>query len=377
MQKHPQPSLIAHFQDLPDPRVQRTRRHELVDILVISVCTLLCGGESFNDMEEFGHCKQEWFKQFLKLPNGIPSHDTFNRLFQALDPKAFVACFIAWTQSLRAAVDEEIVAMDGKALRRALKRGQSPPVMVSAWARENGLVLGQLQVSDKSHELTAVPELLRALELAGCIVTLEAMGCQKNIAREIIEADAQYVLALKGNQTKAHEEIKSYLDDAIDRGAGELVSHQTVEKDHGRFEQRTYWQSDQLDWFADRGKWEGLQSVAVVEHHRQVGEEPATIERRYYLSSLPVDAPRLARAIRGHWSVENSCHWSLDVSLGEDQSRARTGYAAENLASLRRLALNLLKSENTRKRGIKGKQKSASWDHSYLLRLLGINPQTF
>ena len=375
MQKHPQLSLIAHFQDLPDPRVQRTRRHELVDILVISVCTLLCGGESFNDMEEFGNCKQEWFKKFLKLPNGIPSHDTFNRLFQALDPKSFVECFIRWTQSLRDTVDEEIVAMDGKALRRAFKQGEGPPVMISAWARENGLVLGQLQVSDKSNEITAVPELLRALELAGCIVTLDAMGCQRNIAKEIKEAAAEYVLALKGNQTKAHEEIKNYLDDAIDRGARELVSHQTVEKDHGRFEQRTYWQSDQLDWFADRGKWEGLQSVAVVEHQRQVGEEPATFERRYYLSSLPVDAPRLARAIRGHWSVENSCHWSLDVSMGEDQSRARTGYAAENLASLRRLALNLLKSEQTRKRGIKGKQKSASWDHSYLLQLLGINPQ--
>jgi len=375
MQKHPQLSLIAHFQDLPDPRVHRTRRHELVDILVISVCTLLCGGESFNDMEEFGNCKQEWFKKFLKLPNGIPSHDTFNRLFQALDPKSFVECFIRWTQSLRDTVDEEIVAMDGKALRRAFKQGEGPPVMISAWARENGLVLGQLQVSDKSNEITAVPELLRALELAGCIVTLDAMGCQRNIAKEIKEADAEYVLALKGNQTKAHEEIKNYLDDAIDRGARELVSHQTVEKDHGRFEQRTYWQSDQLDWFADRGKWEGLQSVAVVEHQRQVGEEPATFERRYYLSSLPVDAPRLARAIRGHWSVENSCHWSLDVSMGEDQSRARTGYAAENLASLRRLALNLLKSEQTRKRGIKGKQKSASWDHSYLLQLLGINPQ--
>jgi len=377
MQKHPHLSLIAHFENLKDPRLQRTRLHQLTDILVISICTLLCGGESFNDMEEFGECKRDWFKKFLKLPNGIPSHDTFNRLFQALDPKAFVECFIAWTQSLRAAVDEEIVAMDGKALRRALNRGQSPPVMISAWARENGLVLGQLQVSDKSNEITAVPELLRALELAGCIVTLDAMGCQKNIAKEIIEADANYVLALKGNQTKAHQEIKSYLDDAIDRQAKELVRHETLEKDHGRFEQRIYWQSDQLGWFADRGKWEGLQSVAVVEHHRQVGEEPATIERRYYLSSLPVDAPRLARAIRGHWSVENSCHWSLDVSMGEDQSRARTGYAAENLASLRRLALNLLKSEKTRKRGIKGKQKSASWDHSYLLQLLGINPQTF
>jgi len=376
MQMHPELSLITHFQDLPDPRVHRTRRHELTDILVISICTLLCGGESFNDMEEFGHCKRDWFKTFLKLPSGIPSHDTFNRVFQALNPKSFMECFIDWTQSLRSSVDEEIVAMDGKALRRALRQGEGPPVMISAWARENRLVLGQLQVSNKSNEITAVPQLLRALELAGCIVTLDAMGCQRNIAKEIKEADAEYVLALKGNQTKAHEEIKRYLDDAIDRQAHELDKHETVEKDHGRIEQRTYWQSDQLDWFEDRDKWEGLRSVGVVEHHRQAGEEPPTVERRYYLTSLSVDAKRLERAVRGHWSVENSCHWTLDVSMGEDQSRARTGHAAENLASLRRLALNLLKSEKTRKRGIKGKQKSASWDHSYLLRLLGINPQS-
>ena len=372
MQTHPQLSLITHFQDLPDPRVNRTREHRLIDILVISVCTLLCGGEGFNDMEDFGQAKHDWFTTFLELPGGIPSHDTFNRVFAALDPAAFLDCFIRWTQSLRRAVQEEIVALDGKALRRALKQGKSAPVLVSAWARENGLVLGQLQVSDKSNEITAVPELLRALELAGCIVTVDAMGCQRNIAKEIKEADAEYVLALKGNQGKAHEEIKSYLDDAITRGAQELVQHETLEKDHGRIERRTYWQSAELDWFADRQKWEGLQSVGVVESRRQVGAGPVTVERRYYLTSLVPDAGRLARAVRGHWGVENQCHWSLDVSLGEDQSRVRAGHAAQNLGTLRRLALNLLKREPTKKRGIKGKQKNASWDHAYLLRLLGV-----
>jgi predicted transposase YbfD/YdcC len=372
MQTHPQLSLITHFQDLPDPRVNRTREHRLIDILVINVCTLLCGGEGFNDMEDFGQAKHDWFTTFLELPGGIPSHDTFNRVFAALDPAAFLDCFIRWTQSLRRAVQEEIVALDGKALRRALKQGKSAPVLVSAWARENGLVLGQLQVSDKSNEITAVPELLRALELAGCIVTVDAMGCQRNIAKEIKEADAEYVLALKGNQGKAHEEIKSYLDDAITRGAQELVQHETLEKDHGRIERRTYWQSAELDWFADRQKWEGLQSVGVVESRRQVGAGPVTVERRYYLTSLVPDAGRLARAVRGHWGVENQCHWSLDVSLGEDQSRVRAGHAAQNLGTLRRLALNLLKREPTKKRGIKGKQKNASWDHAYLLRLLGV-----
>lgn len=372
---HPSPSLIAHFQALPDPRVNRTKEHRLIDVLVIGVCTLLCGGEGFNDMEDFGRAKEDWFKTFLELPGGIPSHDTFNRVFQALDPAAFLECFSRWTASLRKAVHEEIVAMDGKALRRALKPGKGAPVLVSAWARENGLVLGQLRVSQQSNEITAVPELLRALALSGCIVTLDALGCQREIAREIKEADAEYVLALKGNQGKAHQEIKSYLDDAIARGAKELLKHETLEKDHGRIERRIYWQSAELDWFEDRGQWAGLLSVGVVESSRQVGEGPVTVERRHYLTSLAPDARRFARAVRGHWSVENACHWSLDVAMGEDQSRVRAGYAAENLGTLRRLALNLLKGEKTKKRGIKGKQKNAGWNHAYLLRLLGVNPQ--
>jgi predicted transposase YbfD/YdcC len=372
MRTHPELNLLTHFQDLPDPRTARTPEHQLIDILVIAVCTLLCGGEGFNDMEDFGEAKHDWLKTFLELPHGIPSHDTFNRVFAALDPESCLACLVRRTQILRTAVSEEIVALDGKALRRALATGQSAPVLVSAWARENGLVLGQLQVSDKSNEITAVPELLRALELAGCIVTLDAMGCQKNIAKEIKEADAEYVLALKGNQGTVHEEVTSYLDDAITRGAKELARHETVEKDHGRLEERRYWQSTTLGWFADRAKWEGLQSVGVVEARRQVGSGPVTVERRYYLSSLGLDAARLARAVRGHWSVENQCHWLLDMQMGEDQSRARAGHAAQNLGTLRRLALNLLKREPTKKRGIKGKQKNAGWDHSYLLKLLGL-----
>lgn len=300
MHTRPEQSLMTRFQALPDPRTKREPRHQLVDILVIAVCTLLCGGEGFNDMEDFGEAKHDWLKTFLELPHGIPSHDTFNRVFQALDPAAFLDCFVRWTQSLRAAVSEEIVALDGKALRRALAAGQSAPVLVSAWARENGLVLGQLAVSAKSNEITAVPELLRALELAGCIVTLDAMGCQKTIAKEIKEADAEYVLALKGNHEVVHEEVKAYLDDAITRGARELARHETVEKDHGRLETRTYWQSADLEWFADRAKWEGLRSVGVVEARRQAGAGPQTVERRYYLTSLGVDAARFARAVRGH-----------------------------------------------------------------------------
>jgi predicted transposase YbfD/YdcC len=375
-------SLLECLKQLPDPRFHRTQDHRLIDILVIGVCTLLCGGEGFNDMEDFGEAKKDWLKTFLELPNGIPSHDTFNRVFAALNPTRFMDCFLQWTQGLRTATDKEIVAMDGKALRRALNKGQPLPYIVSAWAVENGLVLGQVKVAEKSNEITAVPELLRALELTGCIVTLDAMGCQKKIAKEIIESDADYVLALKGNQETVHGEVKSYLDDAIAQRAipsaaipprpSPLTFHETVEKDHGRIETRRYWQSQTLDWFADRGKWEGLRSVGVVESVRDVNGQ-VTTERRYYLSSLPQDILCFARAVRSHWGVENSVHWHMDVSFGEDQSRARTGFAAENLATLRRLALNMLKREKTKKRGIRGKQKNAGWDHSYLLRLLGVS----
>ena len=384
MQNHPQLSLIEHFKDLPDPRVQRTPDHDLIDILVIAVCTLLCAGESFNDMEDFGNAKADWFKTFLTLRHGIPSHDTFNRVFAALDPKAFLDCFLRWTQSLRQAVAQEIVALDGKALRRALNADQSVKYVVSAWAESNGLVLGQLKVSEKSNEITALPELLRVLELSGCIVTVDAMGCQKKIAKEIMEADADYVLALKGNHETVHEEVKTFLDDLVaettrprpvgaklSKAAATLAFLETVEKDHGRLETRRYYQSVELDWFADRAKWEGLQSVGMVEAIREIGGKQ-TMERRYYLSSLPLGVETFGRAVRGHWGVENKLHWVLDVQMREDQSRARAGYAAENLATLRRLALNLLKREKTKKRGLKGKQLNASWNHAYLLRLLGV-----
>lgn len=377
-------SLVAHFGQVPDPRIDRRKDHDLIDILVIAVCTLLCAGETFNDMEDFGKAKFDWFRTFLKLRNGIPSHDTFNRVFAALDPQQFLDCFLRWTQSLREAVPQEIVALDGKALRRALNKDQSIKYVVSAWAESNGLVLGQLKVADKSNEITAVPKLLRVLELTGCIVTIDAMGCQKKIAKEIIEADADFVLALKGNQETVHEEVKSFLDATLveqqvprppgaklSKAAAALASLETVEKDHGRFEIRRYYQSDQLDWFADRLKWEGLKSVGMVESLREV-DGKTTVERRYYLASLPLGVETFARAVRSHWGVENKVHWIMDVCFREDQSRARAGYAAENLATLRRLALNLLKREKTKKRGIRGKQLNASWDHAYLLRLLEV-----
>jgi predicted transposase YbfD/YdcC len=360
MPKHPTISLITVFREIDDPRVDRTKLHKLEEILVISVCALLCGAESFEDMEVFGEEKEPWFRTFLELANGVPSHDTFGRVFAALDPQKFLEAFMRWTQSLRTALAGEageVVALDGKALRRAINAGESPKVIVSAWAAGSGLVLGQRKVDEKSNEIKAVPELLRVLELSGCIVTLDAMGCQKQIAREIIEADADYVLALKGNQGVACQEVRSYLDEAIASERGELAHCQHVEKGHGRLEQRRYWQSANIQWFADRHLWEGLRTVGVVESVREIDGEKST-ERRYYMSSLPLEVERFAKAVRSHWSIENQLHWVLDVVFGEDQSRARNRHASENLATLRRWTLNLLKADKLKaKRSIRAPEE--------------------
>lgn len=366
-------SLIEHFSIIDDSRVDRTKDHLLIDILVMSVCAMLCGAETFVDMSDFGRAKEAWFRTFLKLPNGIASHDTFGRVFAMINPKEFAQCFINWTQSLRRCLPREIVAIDGKTLRRSHHRKSERQAihMVSAWARDNGLVLGQLKTDEKSNEITIIPELLRSLELAGCIVTLDAMGCQKNIAKEIHEADADYVLALKGNHEVVHEEVKTFLEDAHAQNF-KKVEHdflETVEKDHGRIETRRYWITEKIDWFADRPKWDALQAVGMVEAVRQI-DDKTTTERRFYLTSLKADAREFARAVRGHWSIENNLHWILDVCFAEDQCRIRAGYAAQNMAVLRHITLNLLKSDTTKKRGIKSKQKNAAWDNAYLLHLL-------
>lgn len=367
-------SLMTIIRELPDPRVERTRLHRFEDILVIALCAMICGAESFEDMERFGEAKRDWFSGFLELPNGIPSHDTFNRLFCALDPEKFLEGFMRWTQSLRESLAGEVVAIDGKAIRRAIEKGKSPKVMVGAWAVGNGLALGQRKVDEKSNEITAVPELLRTLELAGCIVTLDAMGCQKQIAKEITEADADFVLALKGNQGTAHHEVQTYLDEAIAKKDPKLAAFEEVDKGHGRLEIRRCWQSEDIGWFEDRGLWENLRSVAVIESVREIKGETST-ERRYYLSSLPLDAKRIHHAVRSHWGVENQLHWVLDVVFNEDQSRARTRYAAENLSTLRRWTLNLIKADRLKsKSSLKGRRKIAAWDNSYLIHLLGLQP---
>ena len=366
-------SMVECFMTITDPRMARRRLHNLGDILIIALCCYLCGGESFYDMEDFGYAKEAWFRTFLNLPNGIPSHDTFNRVFALLHPAAFNECFLRWTQGLRKAISEEIISLDGKALRRAVSEG-GIPYIVSAWSSANGIVLGQLKVKEKSNEITAVPQLLELLMLKGCIVTLDAMGCQKAIVEKIVEGGADYVIALKGNQGKAHEEIRAFMEDAVLNTPDELGYCESTEKGHGRIETRRYWQSGRLDWFEDKAKWRNLESVSMVESVREI-KGVQTCERRFFISSLPVNAAKIAHVSREHWGIENKLHWVLDVQFNEDQSRARMKNAAENLAILRHIALNILKKETTKRRGIKGKQNNAGWDMAYLLKLLAIEPQ--
>jgi predicted transposase YbfD/YdcC len=372
--------LVECFEGLPDPRMDRTRAHNFIDILVIGLCSTLVGGENFTDMERFGRLREDWLRGFLELPEGIPSHDTFNRVFSALDPHAFMDCFGQWIKGICPNLRNEVVAIDGKALRRALDAGGTIPYMVSAWASESGLVLGQVKVDEKSNEITAVPELLKALKLDGAIVTLDAMGCQKKIAENIIDRHAGYVLALKGNHETMHDEVKAFFADAVAPCATQCADtvaqdtmdfHQTTEKGHGRIETRRYWQSTDIDWFQDKELWKGLRSFGMVESIRQE-KGKRTIERRFYLCSLSLDAQRFARAVRKHWGVENCLHWSLDVTFREDDNRARTKNAAQNLAILRRIALNLVKKDRTKNDTLRGKRFAAALDPDFLRHLLGI-----
>lgn len=378
----PRTGLVDFLAEIPDPRVNRTRRHQLIDILAIGVCAVICGGEGFDDMETFGKAQRRWLKGFLDLSGGIPSHDTFNRVFRAIDPHAFLDCFIQWTRTLRSRLGSEVVALDGKALRRARNKGGSLPYIVSAWASRSGLALGQVKVDDKSNEITAIPELLRVLDVAGGIVTIDAMGCQKTIAKQIVEQGAHDVLALKGNQGTMQTEVEElFASMPLEKIAGGLTVpveekcgfHQTTDADHGRVETRRCWCTSFVDWFEDRRQWKGLASFGMVEAKRESKENVST-ERRYFISSLPgEDAKRFLQATRDHWGVENQLHWTLDVTFREDDARARSGNAAENLAALRRLALNMLKSETSDpKMSLRRKRLAVGWNGDYLKMVLGV-----
>lgn len=370
-------SIQVHFGKMPDPRRAQGRRHSLSDMIVIAVTAVICAADSWADVRDFGKAKIKWFETFLDLPHGIPSQDTFERVFSRLDPDAFERCFVEWTQALSMGSGGQLVAIDGKRIRRSFTHAWAQSTathLVSAFIADNAMVFSQLAVDSKENEIVAIPKLLALLDLRGATVTIDAMGCQTAIAQQIVEQGGDYVLCVKDNQRGLARALRADLDDMI-REKFKNVPHdfcETVDGDHGRIETRRVWTTPQIDWLGPvQNRWAGLRSVAVVEATREVPLKGVSCERRYYISTFDgSDAPRLAAAVRGHWGIENRLHYVLDVSFAEDQCRIRKGHAAENFSRLRRISLNLLRRETSRKRGIKGKRLNAAWDHDYLLKLL-------
>jgi predicted transposase YbfD/YdcC len=360
---------LKYFAELRDPRVERNREHLLEEVLLIAIAAVLSGAESWNDIADYGKAKLLWLKTFLALPAGIPSHDTFNRVFAALDPEELEKGFVAWVGSIAKLTAGEVVAIDGKALCGTREPGTKAIVhMVSAWAEGNGLVLGQRKVDEKSNEITAIPKLLDALALSGTVVTIDAMGCQRSIAAKIVEKKADYILAVKENQGGLLNGIR----DSFRMLEADAVQEE-IDCGHGRIESRRCSVLADLSLVEKAVEWPSLQGLVRIEaerHHKATGKTER--ETRFYITSLKPDAARLNRAIRQHWGIENKLHWVLDVGFGEDLSRKRAGHSAQNFSLLNRIALNILKQDKSSKRGIKGKRLNAAWDRPYLLKLLGI-----
>ena len=374
-------SILDYFAELPDPRRDgQNKRHKLIDIITISILATICGAEHFTEMELYAEANEEFLKTILELPNGIPSHDTFGYVYARIDPNEFGKCFAGWIESIREATEGEVVAIDGKTLRRSHQRskGKGPLHLVSAWATVNRLTLAQVKVDEKSNEIKAVPELLELLYLKGCIVTIDAMGTQKEIAAGIREKEADYVLALKDNQPILRAEVEGVFEAEVESEIEKDLENngrwqETIERGHGRKETRRVMSVEAPDWLTNKDEWRDLRSLIMVESVREEREKISN-EKRYFISSLPPDASRAAEIIRSHWAVENSLHWVLDVAFREDDSRIRAGNAPENLALVRKLTHNLLKQETTLKRGIKTKRLSAAWDNKYLMKILALTP---
>lgn len=366
--------LLRFFDELEDPRVERTKLHTLGDILFITICAVLCGADGWTEVELYGESRREWLKTFLDLPNGIPSHDTFGRVFSRLRPDQLESCFMKWTAALAEASRGRLIAIDGKTIRRSFDKatGRAAIHMVSAWCETNHVVLGQLATDAKSNEITAIPRLLEMLDIKDCVVTIDAMGCQKDIAEKIVQQEGHYVLSVKENQPTLHEVVKKTFDELTGRGIPGVPYdfHENIDAGHGRIETRRIWTTGWTAWWSGRADWAALRSFVCIESVRQVNGQTST-ERRYYISDLDgTDAAAMLGHIRGHWGIENKLHWSLDMTFREDTLRNRAGYSAENFSRIRRLALSLLRQEKTCKVGAKGKRMKACMDQDYLLRVL-------
>ena len=367
-------SLLKHFEKLEDPRTEYLIEHRLIDIVGITICAVICGADSWVEIEQYGKSKVKWLKGFLELPNGIPSHDTISRLFAQLDPEQLQSCFLSWIKTIASLTSGEVIAIDGKTVRHSYDKGKNQGAihMVSAWAAQNRLVLGQVKVDEKSNEITAIPKLLEVLEIKGCIITIDAMGTQKEIAQAITEGEGDYILSLKGNQGNIHQDVQQLFDWAR-KSDFQNIAHevyQTINKDHGRIEIRRYWLLESVEKLIDAHLWSGLKRVGLIESERRLKGKPPSIEQRYYLLSLDGGVERFAQASRSHWGIENQLHWCLDVAFREDDSRIRSGHAPENMTLIRHIALNLLAKESSLKVGKKGKRLKAGWDDDYLAKVL-------
>lgn len=366
------PSLIEQLSTIEDPRLERRKLHKLTDILVIAICAILSGVDNWEHIAEFGRSKLPWFKQFLSLPHGIPSHDTFGRVFSLLSHDELEKYFISWVQSAATLINGEVVAIDGKRMRGSYDTRTDKAAIhrVSAYATQAGLLLAQVKTADKSNEITAIPELLNKLYLKGCIVTIDAMGCQTKIVEKIIEQEADYVLSLKGNQGQLHDDVKLYLESGREKNfEGVRCDYEeTIEKGHGRIEIRRYWITENIDWIEGKEKWRSLKSIGLVESERRINDKISK-ERRCFICSIEADAKKFSRAVRTHWDIENKVHWVLDVAFNEDHHRTRMGHSAHNISILRRLALNVIKQDAS-KGSIKAKRLRAGWNQAFLSQLL-------
>ncbi|WP_448265618.1 ISAs1 family transposase [Nostoc sp. DSM 114159] len=376
MRLKPKITIADHFAVMSDPRIDRTKRHNLIDILTIAICAVICGADSWVAIELYGCAKSEWLKTFLELPNGIPSHDTFARVFALLDPQQFQECFLNWMKSIQKITVGEVVAIDGKTLCGSYDKSSNKSAiqMVSAWATSNKLVLGQVKVDSESNEIAAIPELLKVLELSGCIVTIDAIGCQKEIVKLITEQSADYVITLKKNQGNLYESVEELFKTGISTGFEGIKysTYKTEETGHGRHEIRNYVMLSGIGPLLNPDSvWSNFNSVGMVESVRLL-DGKTTVETRYFISSLEDNAEQFGNSIRSHWRVENSLHWLLDVALREDDCRIRKDNAPQNFAILRHIAVNLLTQEKRVKRGIKNKQFLAVMDNNYLLRILAL-----
>ena len=368
---------LRYFADLPDPRAANIR-HRLMDLLVMALCATICGADGWDDFADFVRVKAKWFARFLDLRHGVPSADTFRRVFSRLDPQAFERCFLRWTTAVAELSEGQLLAIDGKSLRRSFEHAwdkSGMTHMVSVFVEHNGQVFAQHKTEGKGGELAGIAHLLGLVDLKGATVTIDALGAQKSIAQQIITAGGNYILAVKDNQPTLHKAIRVELDDMI-RDQFRDVPHehdQQVDVGHGRIETRRVWVTDQLDWLQPAAEWPGLRSIVAVEAERDVPAHGRSVERRYYISSLPPDAELHARSIRGHWSIENRLHHVLDVSFREDDCRIRRGHGPQNIARLRRIALNLLRTHgdrHTKRKSIRGRRKIAGWDHDFLIRII-------